>query len=237
MKIPEKISPNPIIDFVIDIKFLPKQPPDAVFGLIYNLIQSKFGNIVKLPILQVPDEIRNKDQNLLYQPYYRLTNDQFVLQIGPRILALSAPKYPGWDIVINEAMNIFQAINKIQLFDKINRIGIRYVNFFKENIFENSELSLIMKGKNLSSEKTFFRTEITNNNYKSLIQISNSANINNKLGSVIDIDTSLSDIKSNEDIISQIDSFLSEGHELCKELFFGLIKEDYLLQFNPKYDK
>lgn len=236
MKIPERLHPNPIVDFVIDIRFAPKPPIDAVFGLVYSVIKPKFGNMKKLPILQVPDEIRNNDPNLLFQPYYRLTDKQFIVQVGPRIIAISAPQYPGWDIVLREAMDIFKATYNIPLFDKLNRIGIRYVNFFNENIFDNSKLSLRMQSRNLAQEKTFLRTEIENNGCKSLIQVSNRSKINDKIGSIIDIDTYFDEIKPYKDIIFQIEKILSAGHDTCKHIFFELIKEDYLKKFNPTYE-
>ena len=39
----------------------------AVFGIIYNLIKEEYrGNVINLPILQIPEQIREVDPNLFW---------------------------------------------------------------------------------------------------------------------------------------------------------------------------
>ncbi|GAI33293.1 unnamed protein product [marine sediment metagenome] len=70
-----------------------------------------------------------------------------------------------------------------------------------------------------------------------IFNISNKSEIeqsgNKKLGSIIDIDVYLKE--NGNTIIDQFDSILKDAHIKEKELFFSLLKEDFLKEFNPEY--
>ena len=70
MQIPKKITPCPILEAIVEIRFEPEEPDDAIFGIIYNQFKKSFPEIEKLPILQIPDQFRSKDPNLIYKPHY-----------------------------------------------------------------------------------------------------------------------------------------------------------------------
>ena len=51
--------------------------------------------------------------------------------------------------------------------------------------------------------------------------------------SVIDIDTFLEE--ENINFFENMEMILGKGHEFEKEMFFGLLKEEFLNSFNPEY--
>ena len=64
MKLPKEISPCPIIDTVIEIRFestMPKEAKEAIFGIIFNEFNDRYPSLEKLPILQIPEAIREAD--------------------------------------------------------------------------------------------------------------------------------------------------------------------------------
>jgi uncharacterized protein (TIGR04255 family) len=69
MKLPKKISPCPIVEAIIEIRFDASLPGDAIFGIIYNMLKDEYTNLEKLPILELPDAIRTTDPNLMYSPH------------------------------------------------------------------------------------------------------------------------------------------------------------------------
>jgi len=72
MKLPLKISPCPIVEALLEIRFTTVIHPDAVFGLFYNALKSDFPKVDNLPILQIPDALRATDPNLKYKPLYKI---------------------------------------------------------------------------------------------------------------------------------------------------------------------
>ena len=51
MRLSKEISPCPIIDAILEIRFIPNIHPNAVFGLIYNTLRNDFPNVENLPII------------------------------------------------------------------------------------------------------------------------------------------------------------------------------------------
>lgn len=234
MTLPINISPCPILDALLEVRFSSKINSNAVFGLIYNVLQSDFGKVESLPILQLPDVVRASDPNFKYKPHYRISNNNFVIQIGPDVLAISSfPKYVGWDLFSKTIFDILQKIEKVGIINKIERVGIRYVNFFENSIFDKINLKVCIGTENILYKNTVVRTEIEQGDFNSTLQIANNAINGAKIGSIIDIDTFT---------ISNLDSFfdnkidvINNGHTKEKELFYSLLQHDFLNTLNPKY--
>lgn len=233
-KLPKSIENCPIIDSLIEIRFKSKINHNAIFGIIYNSLRSDFHNVENLPILQIPEAIRMSDPNLKYKPLYRISNKDYVVQIGTDVLAIGAyPKYVGWNKFSKTIFDILDKIESLKIIGEVERLAIRYINFFEENIFENIKLEVNLGGSSIINEKSVFRTEINHGKFNSVLQISNDAKSENKLGSIIDIDCSKT--KGLQDFFKNKESLINEGHQIEKELFFKLITDDYLRKLNPTY--
>jgi len=235
MKLPKTITPCPIKDALLEIRFSTKMHPNAVFGLIYNALQHDFQNKVEsLPILQLPDALRAADPNFKYKPHYKISNNTNVVQIGPEVLSISSyPKYLGWETFSKKIISIIEKVEKIKIIDNVNRLGIRYVNFFETDIFNNINLKICIQDKNINYKNTVIRTEIGLGDFKSTLQIANNAYNLTTAGSVIDIDT----FKEGrlEDFFAQKEKIINAGHTEEKKLFFSLLKKDFLTSLNPEY--
>ncbi|MBS3769951.1 MAG: TIGR04255 family protein [Bacteroidales bacterium] len=234
MKLPKKINPCPILDALIEIRFSTNINRDAVFGLIYNALHSDFEKVDKLPIMQLPDQVRDSDPSLKFKPHYRLSNENIVVQVGPDVITISSyPKYTGWNSFSSKIYDILEKVQNIGIIDSIIRIGIRYINFFEQNIFDDINLKVTLSENTIDYKNTVIRTEISQDNYKSTLQIANNANHNNKSGSVIDIDTFMDN--NIDDFFHRKKEIIDNGHEKEKELFFSLLKEEFLNTLNPEY--
>ena len=232
--LPKSIENCPIVDSLIEIRFKSTINHNAIFGIIYNSLRHDFPKVDNLPILQIPEPIRMNDPNLKHKPLYRISNNDYVIQIGSDILAIgSFPKYVGWELF---SKTIFEVLNKIEslgIIGEVDRLGLRYVNFFEDNIFSNIKLEVNLGGTSIINQKSVFRTEINNQNFNSILQISNDAMSENRIGSVIDIDCSKTE--GLQDFFKNKESIINEAHLVEKELFFKLISADYLKKFNQTY--
>lgn len=243
MNLPNKITPCPILESRISIMTKIKDDifPDAIFGIIYNKLKTDYPNAQELPVVQIPSYIRNNDIKLKYAPYYQLISDDFVLQIGPRIISLINPKigkeYIGWNTMFEKIKNIIKTINKLEIFENIEKIELQYVDFFKDiNIFENIKFKMEMsdldnfKGVNII-------TSLEENQFQISLNISNNINfnINNELrnGSIIEIGVLKDKLESNN--YEYILDIIEKAHIEQKKIFFNILKKEYLLSLNPEY--
>jgi uncharacterized protein (TIGR04255 family) len=234
MILPKKISPCPIVDALFELRFSSKINSSAVFGLIYNVLQEDYERVENLPILQLPEIVRSSDPNFKYKPYYRISNNDFVIQIGPDVVSISSfPKYVGWTLFSKTIFEVLHKVEKIGIINELERVGIRYINFFENNIFDKINLKVFVGGDEIPYKNTVLRTEIDQFEFKSTLQIANNVLNNDRLGSIIDVDTFMfSDLKSFFDEKTNV---LSKGHDKEKELFFSLLQNEFLLTLNPEY--
>jgi len=245
---PSKISPTPIISAAIEIKFDISCPVDVVYGLVQNALKQKFPKSQKLPIAYIPEEIRVQD-NLLEQPHYRLFNNDtaYSILVGPKVFAFVYSKnnfddtndYPGWSQFIKqEIMELYKSIFALDFITSVNRLGIRYGDFFDNtNIFDYTEFNLLDKdGKRKDTAKTQIVQTINKEDTFNNIVISNNSTymINGQIiqGSMIDIDTFVSEF---DDFMNNYEVYLQKCHEVNKELFFEMLKKEFIDTFNPIY--
>lgn len=237
MKLPLKITPCPLIDAIVEFRFLPKVDPNAIFGIIYNSLRDKYNRVEKLSIIELPESIRETDPGLQFKPYYRLFNKNIVVQVGPRVLTVSSyPVYVGWETLLKEIKYVFGKLKVLDIVDVPNRIGLRYINFFEHNILEKINLEIIHIKKKIESNPISLRVEFKQNSTNQTLQISNSAKYNFdgvRLGSTIDVDV----YRDSEisDFLNDMDSSLEMIHNQEKKLFFSLLKNDYLKTLKPEY--
>jgi uncharacterized protein (TIGR04255 family) len=242
-KIPTKLTPCPIFDTTTEIRFTPSSiPAGAIFGMLYTAIQEEFKeeyewNVNELPILQIPESVRNSDPNLVNQPHYRIESNSFVIQIGPKVLSVGyVMSYPGWSNYIKIIERVFKKARIAT--GAIDRIGLRYINFFPDvDIFDKLEYAKAGEISLLAGNSSILRTEIRQNGLLHALQISNSGNavVNNVLknGSFIDLD--ISTFETIHAFFDNIPNYLNKLHDAEKEILFGLLQQDYLDTFNPEY--
>lgn len=239
MKLPKRITPCPLIDAVVELRFDSSLPPDAVFGMAYGRLKETYSKVEKLPILNLPDMIRLKDPDLIFQPYYKLSGDQFVVQIGPKVLSITSPgEYSGWEAFFAKIKETYDVIKPIGIIKTVTRLGIRYINFFDFDIFEKINLRISLNDQPLSAKQTTVRLEIQDERFGHLLQVVNNVTVEGKpkgprKGSVIDIDTHMEG--RFEDFFDSMEDFVSDGHQAEKQLFFSLLKPDFLASLKPEY--
>ena len=236
---PKKIGLCPIIDTGIEIRFSSNLYKNAIFGVFFNALKERFPSPEKLPILQLPEQLLASDPNFRFKPHYKLGNDKAVLQIGPDVIVFSSHiPYVGWTEFSKNIYELFDLILSVNIITKVSRLGIRYINFFNENIFNNLDVTLDIRNIKLPRESTIFRAEILSGGFMNVINIADKVTqLKNNIptvGSVIDIDTSRN--YSDDSFISNLRTEINSAHEEEKKIFFDLLKPDFLNTLNPIYD-
>jgi uncharacterized protein (TIGR04255 family) len=238
MKPPKSISPCPIREAVAEVRFEPNVPADAVFGIVYQALKREFPKANPLPILALPTNFRNTDKDLAFQPHYRLENETAVVLIGPKVIVVGMRgDYPGWAAHSQRIKGTLSEFHRTGILARTLRFGLRYISFFAFDIYPNLLLRITVDETSLDGEETLFKTVLTRKGCKTLLQVGKGLSLVNKpseSGSVIDIDSFVTEIGG--EFIPALDHFLEQAHHAEKELFFSLLRPDFLKTLNPIYD-
>ncbi len=227
-----RLKNNPIVEASVDIYCTYGIPAEAVVGVVYQLLQGKCMkniNVVTLPISNLPEAMRKADPNLKNSPTHQITCDEGIVSIGQNVLSIGIiPPYKSWDIFKKFTNSVTNAIINGKLIKSVSNIDIRYLNFFKFNIYDKINLNISLSGEKIVGKSTIFRTELEKeNNIVDVIQITGSIHLKN-IQLQLDNDGSLIDLRIVKRSISEnaIVSSLDEIHEEAEKLFFGLISSD-----------
>ena len=240
MILPKQINPCPINQAVVEIRFNSYLPPDAIFGVIFNKLKDSYKDEGGLPILQIPAAVRNQDPNLLFQPHYKLIKDCYILQVGPKVisLAITDQNYTTWESYYSEIHEVFEKVKEIGFISEVLRVGLRYINLFVDDIWDNINISVKISDDEIQGDEIFLRTLLDKGEYKVNLQTGNQLKLedNNQVvgrASVIDIDTFILDDKIA--FFSNMKEILWNAHQVEKEIFFGLLKDNFLKSLSPEY--
>ena len=245
MTLPKSISPSPIMEAVVEIRFDSLLVPEVIIGKLYQLFVAEFPKMGdtggKLPILQLPEQIRLIDDNLKFQPYYRFANDNFVFQFGPKVITLSnSGAYVGWDAYFKKILNTINTVVNSDVINNVVRFGIRYINFFESaDIYKHVTLEVKKNNASLNSTQLFTRATLNLGKFMGILQVANNTDLTSGLnnivknGSIIDIDI----VFDKSEPLANLDFsiLLNEGHKEAKKLFFELLKSEFLATLEPKY--
>lgn len=237
----KSISPDPVIEAVLDLRFTSTVPKEAVFGAIYNVLRNEHSKPESLPITQLPEALRLNDPSLCYKPWYRLRAEGYFAGIGPDVVTINcdcSSGYLGWPTYKKNIQRILAFVEKSDVVKKITRVGLRYISFFGNlNIFDEVNVSITREGDAFTKVPTMFTTVLENGDFKQRISLKNDAQSKTKKvshsGSVIDIDTF---IENKSTLISSVSPCIDEAHTLEKSLFFSLLKPPFIDTLNPEYE-
>lgn len=238
MQLPVRVEQCPIVDAVVEIRFTSNVPPSVMLGLIYRELAQDFPDVEDLPILQLPEHIRVQG-DLSLQAHHRLISEEFVVQLGPRVLSvLCKIPYPGWDRFSKVVFKVFTVAHKAGIVQTVNRLGVRYINGFETDVFDLLNISLHLSDKPVKCREARLKNTIfSGDGYRALIQVFNDSPITSIDGRVyksgVDIDI-MKDYTDNT-FFESFEAQIEMAHRIEKEHFFRLVKGEVLDSLKPHY--
>ncbi|MEA1968809.1 MAG: TIGR04255 family protein [Thermodesulfobacteriota bacterium] len=236
---PTKITPDPIIDAVVEFRFESEIPPDAILGMLFSVVRNEFPNFTKLPIAEIPEEIRRNDPQLKFAPCYQSISNGYRLNVGPSVISFGNPgEYVGWkENFYPFLQKIINQLEKSGIVKNFLRIGIRYIDFFTTDIFEKITLSIELKGNPLVAKQTTISTIFEQDELTTRVNIQNNTVVTRDkkkiIGSVIDTDTFFEPKQSIS--FAEVTKLVDKQHDVSLNVFFDLLKQDFLETLNPEY--
>jgi uncharacterized protein (TIGR04255 family) len=241
MNLPKRINPCPIIDSVVELRFDSEFPVDAIFGVVFAAVKNEYAGFQRLPVSEVPEVIRIQDPNLKYAPFYQAVSSSFILRVGPRVISLSnVGEYVGWDKFFLKLKEVLEKLKGTGVVAKFTRLGIRYIDFFEGDIFNNVNLTIPeiqVNEKPLPSKQQVYRSLVENGKFLTNIQIANNTQVTvrsvQKTGSLFDSDTFFEAASGFN--FTGLNELIDECHVREKEIFFSLLKQEFINTLHPEY--
>jgi uncharacterized protein (TIGR04255 family) len=239
-RLPIKIDPCPIVEAILELRFVTSESWRTLPGLLFAIIRERYPEQKDLPLAHVPEEIRRHEPAFTYQPLMQFLGRDFLVQFGPRVVSLvtKANEYPGWNAVKNEMAWLLGQLKQTGFISESERLGVRYINFFAFDIFEKLLLQIAADGKQFGRRELTIATVLHRPPLTARLQVANSAILGTgndaKHGSVFDVDVWLGSL--DFEIFQGDLTKFNEAHELEKQIFFGLLKPDFLKSLKPQYE-
>jgi len=234
--LPVKLAKDAILEALFEVQFTHEELPELVFGRLVDLDLWKGFEQVRLPLSQMPAEVRNLDPNLRFQPTLRLQSHDAreVANVGTNVISFHNNNgYFGWSSGFSE--RIFFIIDSLYSISslKIEKLTLRYVNALTisdHKIDSPNDIELLLSVKNQTVSNSF-NVNLRGNGcdeFEVLTRIATPDFVNGPIPSdtSVYIDISVSRTKSNQSLsIEDLKSWVEKAHVREKEEFFGFIPD------------
>ncbi|TAG88975.1 MAG: TIGR04255 family protein [Bacteroidetes bacterium] len=235
--LPTKILPCPIIEATVELRFNSELPKGAVFGVLYNSLKDTFGNVEQLPTAMLPPEVTENDPNFKYKAHYKLTDGVFNAQIGHNVVSFHSPvEYTGWQKFSENIIPFFNKVRESGVVSNSEGLYLRYLNFFELNIYEHINLMISLMNQEHISNNLVMRTELKDSDFTKILQLANNVTLTSSLGQKIGSLMDITCLYNGKDALQSFSTIIAQAHKVEKELFFGLLKPEFLETLNPEYN-
>ena len=239
-RLPTKITPCPIVEAILEIRFVTSESWRTLPGLLYAKIRERYPEQRDLSLAQLPEEIRRQQVGFANLPLMQFLSSDFLVQFGPRVVSLVTKpnSYPGWTALEKEMTWLLAQLQECGFISESERLGVRYINFLPQNVFEQLILSVTVSQHQLTSGETSVTNVLRKKPFTARLHVANSAILGSETdvrkGSVIDIDVWLGPL--DFDLFTNELAKINEAHRFEKEIFFGLLKPEFLSSLAPAYE-
>ncbi len=233
--VPIKISPCPIVDAMLEIHFLASENWATLPGLLFSNIRERYQEPKNLRLMQIPEDIRNNNYEFIQLPLIGFKGTKFIVLLGPRVVTLKIANntYPGWKAVEEEIIWLLDRLEKSGFIKEGQYLRVTYINFFEMNIFPHLCLDLNIHKKPYTSNSLSIGTHFEKSPFFASFNACNTINYGTQHGSSLDVKVWVNAL--DFDLFKNGLLRFKEGCQLEKEIFFGLLKPEFLKTLNPEY--
>ena len=246
MPFPKRIADN-IIDAAIETKYISQYPFEVLIGLIFNALDESYqytsrplkAGISTLSLQPItPIAMSMGGQGLFY-------NELISVRLLPNAIGFAClAKYIGWEDYRREIESVLTTIGQTGYIEQWTRVGVRYMNeYVNTDLKECTKFNFTFGFPMVQSQSTLFRTEFVFNDRRVIMNLSNKVPTLHPQtatsapeivsSSIIDIDVIAEPLTI--DNINALMDVIDSTHAVEKELFFTLLKTEFLQTLKPEY--
>ncbi len=219
-----------ITDAVAEVRFTSNALPEQMFVHLYNKVSARYS----IDRLKLEQDLTLGD----ISPWYKLSGENFILLLGSNTCVVGINnKYSGWEKFRSAIRNVIDDIIDCPFELKINRLGLRYIDFIDANIFEKMNFTIHANQTNIAKQPVTIRTVFKHGNYRMTLNIQNwykKPDNPDIIGSLYDVDVDTTSISPNSS--EHIFASFEEMHTIQKRYFYDILKPDFLEELGPIYD-
>ncbi len=244
-RIPSKLTHDPVKDVTFEIKYKSSfgEILDELVKQLYSHIKVEMSGISspqKMQINDVPYSVRAANPALAMQPHWILLHENTIISISLNSISIAEKdSYSGWDKFHTKIKQFLGSLDKVAIFKELDKLryGLRYISIFEGiDIFDDKiDVTLNICGVNVNKDNHYIVSNWLDSDISCTLQISNNIIVGHQSNksSVIDIDVATPD---NIDLrkLEILDS-LNNFHNYEKDVFFKLLKPDFLNDLEPAF--
>ncbi|MDI9358516.1 MAG: TIGR04255 family protein [Phycisphaerales bacterium] len=249
MKTPKKISPNGIVDAIVEIRYTLNYPFEIALGIFYSHINDTYQYTSRPPMINlIPQSNQVVDQRMPLQLGMRsiFFNEKIKIEItAGSIIFNCLNEYISWDNYKIEIESFLKQLSNGNVIQSFNRVGIRYISHYPKNtITDITKFRFSLGMSELPSDTFSFHSEYKMNDYKVILNLNNQIAVfrANEKGEIVNTPTSVIDIDVIDEGFAEpnsnwsaIISKIEKAHLKEKEIFFSLLRESFLSTLKTEY--
>lgn len=251
MKIPKKISPDRIKDAIVEIRYTSPLHFEVIPGLFFQSLDNTFtytnrpvskihghgqANVpMNLPGLPGDLIVFNGGNSIFY-------NDKIKIQVLPNSIIFNIiNEYISWENYKPEIEKALKQLQTSAVFEKFTRIGMRYISEYPNHDLHSCvKFDFSFGMPSIKSEKYLFQSEFNMDDLKVILNLKHKQPVisakdltQTNAVSIIDIDTIFDNLEITD--ITELINKIEQVHTKEKDIFFNLLREDFLITLNPEY--
>jgi uncharacterized protein (TIGR04255 family) len=250
--LPLKLNKEPLVDALFEVRFVSPVPAasSVLPGLLFSKLSMSAGSparIERLPVSDLPAQLRNTDPLLKFQPLLKLYTDRFQIMVGDSSLTIACQlPYAGWALFKPKIVEIIGILKDTNLIERIERYSMKYVDIVDGNDIteqiKRTSMELIIGEYKLTSEPFSVTVEITRDEFINIVQIAGPSGASlstggTRTGVLIAVDTVVNhDTSDLGTFIRELPDRLESIHTHNKTMFFECLTEETINYLEPVYD-
>lgn len=252
--LPKRLIDSPLIASTAEIRFAEPVSTSVLLAKVYATLGADYGELETLPAANLPENVRSQNPQLTFLPHYAIkrADGKAMVQFGPKVFVFAADPHLQVVDLGGEYLRLLRLLHSYRLLNHLERIGLRYVNFFKGlNVFEHLSLNVSIAGDDLSKATTTYRAEIKDGDFVTGLMVASNANVQRnsfgvvavsnlaapETGSILDIDVSSTQLPAvtDTDVPQRLSDMYVQAHDIAKQIFFKVLTPSFVETLKPEY--
>ena len=246
MRLPKKITPDNLKDTLVEIRYAKDIVPELLPGLALGILKPM--GFAYIPASNSNINILDNNQQIAFgigagnAGFF--VKEHVRIHFNPNQIVFNciSDKYVGWEAYFEIITKVTGSLFDNGIIQSFSQLSIRYISEFKHiDIYQAIKGTIDVSNTGLKLDNSILRLTDESGNLKIFVTLTNKAKrISASLQGQQIIEASLIDINIYENFnpISDFDALktkLNEVHLKQKEVFFGLINDEFLETLKPEY--
>ena len=246
MNLPRKINPDNLIETIVEVRIIPKCPSELWAGMVSVPLMNLGYKYIPAPQLNVRLDKNgkttvslNRSEENASSGIFVKENIRFIMDGNSVSFNCNMGHYVGWESYLKEIKDVINTIQECGITQNFNRVQIRYISEYQDiDIIDHINGDICIGDKSNPFKSQEIKLNRIDGNMKIFVSLTNKMKRRNLRGEerfVSLFDVNIYENFEDSDSIETVSTLLDKIHQIEKETFFGLLKQDFIQSLNPEY--